>query len=293
MSEADPNLPLLTASLLQKMAAARERGEPRLTLSLDLGRNTATVELGRDRWTWQQGRYPYPAELKERTVYGWAGESFEPVARFDGGLYKLVPTEWGPPTFEIDGIKMLPTAKLSPFEDARAKVAMVQPRGRRVLDCCAGLGYFAHWCLVEQATSVLSFEKSPAVLWLRGINPWSPRRDARLTLQAGDVSEEIGKLPNRGFDAILHDPPRFGIAGELYSQSFYDELARVIVPNGLLFHYTGTPNKVSRGRDLPKEVLRRLAKAGFEAELKGDGLLARRAAARRNVAARKPARKRR
>jgi predicted methyltransferase len=30
------------------------------------------------------------------------------------------------------------------------------------------------------------------------------------------------------FDAALHDPPRFGIAGELYSQVFYDQLARVL-----------------------------------------------------------------
>jgi len=73
----------------------------------------------------------------------------------------------------------------------------------------------------------------------------------------------------------LHDPPRFGIAGELYSQAFYDQLARVLKRTGLLFHYTGTPNKVSRGRDLPGEVSRRLRDAGFAAELHGDGLLAR------------------
>jgi predicted methyltransferase len=268
--------PLLTLPLLQKLAGARERGEPRLALSLDLGRSIAAVELGRDSWKWQHTRYPYPAELKERTVYAWTGSSFEPVSRFDAGLYKLVPTDWGPPTFEIDGIKMLPTARVSPFEDARAKVQLVAPRGKRVLDCCGGLGYFTYWCLNEQAAAVHSFEKSAAVLWLRGINPWSPPRDARLTLQHGNVAEEIARLPARGFDAILHDPPRFGIAGELYSQAFYDELARVIVPGGLMFHYTGAPNSQSRGRNLAKEVQRRLAKSGFEAEPSGDGVLARR-----------------
>ena len=71
-----------------------------------------------------------------------------------GSLVKLVPTDWGPPTFEIDGIKMLPTAKVSPFEDARRKVALIQPRGKRVLDCCGGLGYFAHWCLNDMAAEV-------------------------------------------------------------------------------------------------------------------------------------------
>ena len=51
-------------------------------------------------------------------------------------------------------------------------------------------------------------------------------------------------------DAVLHDPPRFGIAGELYSQSFYDQLARVLRPRGRLFHYTGTPNKLTSRRDV-------------------------------------------
>lgn len=36
------------------------------------------------------------------------------------------------------------------------------------------------------------------------------------------------ELPDAAFDAALHDPPRFGIAGELYSQVFYDQLARVL-----------------------------------------------------------------
>jgi len=283
MAEAAPTPPLLTLPLLHKLAAARERGETRLTLSLDLGRTLATVEPGREAWLWQKARYPYPDDLQERTVYGWNGAGFEAVARFDRGLYKLVPTDWGPPTFEIDGIKMLPTARVSPFEDAREKVALVAPRGRRVLDCCGGLGYFAHWCLVEAAESVLSFEKSATVLWLRTINPWSPRRDARLTLQQGDVAEEIVKLPARAFDAILHDPPRFARAGELYSQDFYEQLARVLAPQGLLFHYTGTPNKLSRGRNLPKEVQKRLAKAGFESEIVGDSLLARRASRARSA----------
>jgi uncharacterized protein len=269
-------LPLLTLAVFQKLATARTRGEPRLTISLDLGRTTATVEPGLDSWRWQQMRYPYPENIRDRTIYAWSGTAFEAVSRFQGSLLKLVPTDWGPPTFEIDGIKMLPTAKISPFEDARIKVALIAPRGKRVLDCCGGLGYFAHWCLTAQATSVLSFEKNESVLWLRGINPWSPHADARLQLKHEDVSTAIDGLPARAFDAILHDPPRFGIAGELYSQAFYDQLARVIAPDGLLFHYTGTPNRLTSGRDVPKEVKRRLEKSGFEARIEGDGLLARR-----------------
>jgi len=96
-----------------------------------------------------------------------------------------------------------------------------------------------------------------------------------------DVAAAITTLPDQSFDAALHDPPRFGIAGELYSQVFYDQLARVLRPQGRLFHYTGTPNKKTSGRDVPAEVARRLEKAGFVAELALDGVFAVKAHGRR------------
>jgi len=60
-----------------------------------------------------------------------------------------------------------------------------------------------------------------------------------------------------------------GIAGELYSQVFYDQLARVLKRKGRLFHYTGAPNKLTSGRDVPREVAKRLRLAGFAVELSG------------------------
>ena len=225
-------------------------------------------------WTWQGRQFPYLESCKDRTIYHWAGESFEPVQRYTTSLIKLVPTQWGPPTFEIDGIKMLPTAHVSPYADAERKVGLIQPPGKAILDTCGGLGYFAAWCLKGGARQVLSFEKNPDVLWLREINPWSPKAGGVLKLTEGDVVEEIVALPAGSVDAILHDPPRFGIAGELYSQVFYDQLARVLKRKGKLFHYTGTPNKLTSGRNVPNEVVKRLRLAGFAAELNGDGVLA-------------------
>jgi len=105
------------------------------------------------------------------------------------------------------------------------------------------------------------------------LNPWSPSPEPALTLTRGDIAKEIAAIPAASVDAILHDPPRFGIAGELYSQKFYDELARVIRRKGRLFHYTGTPNKLTSGRDVPNEVASRVRKAGFATELNGDGVL--------------------
>jgi uncharacterized protein len=99
-----------------------------------------------------------------------------------------------------------------------------------------------------------------------------------LTLTTADISQQIAALQPESVDAILHDPPRFGIAGELYSQLFYHQLARVVKRRGKLFHYTGSPNKLSSGRDVPNEVATRLRRAGFSTQLIGDGVLATRRA---------------
>jgi len=269
-----PRHPLLTLKVHEQLLAAARADRPTLDCSLDLERSTTTVAIGTGTWTSNGRAYPYLEACRDRTIYHWTGEAFEPVARYSASLIKLVPTDWGPPTFEIDGIKMLPTSQISPYEDARSKVELIQPRGRVILDTCGGLGYFAAWCLQGGAARVLSFEKNPDVIWLRGLNPWSPPAGGGLELTVGDIGVAIAALPDESVDAILHDPPRFGIAGELYSQDFYDHLARVIRNRGRLFHYTGAPNRLSRGRDLPLEVARRLGLAGFTTRTSGDGILA-------------------
>jgi len=267
-------VPLLTLKVHDTLRAAANAGARNVECSLDLDRSMTRVEVDAAGWICQDQRFPYLEICKDRTIYHWVDETFEPVARFTTALIKLVPTEWGPPTFEIDGIKMLPTAQVSPYADAERKVGLIQPRGKVILDTCGGLGYFAAWCVQGQAKQVLSYEKNPDVIWLRNLNPWSPEIGSGLSLTLGDIAEQIALLPSESVDAILHDPPRFGIAGELYSQVFYDHLARVLKRKGKLFHYVGTPNKLTSGRDVPNEVSKRLRLAGFSVELNGDGVLA-------------------
>ncbi|MGB3463582.1 MAG: SAM-dependent methyltransferase [Rhodanobacter lindaniclasticus] len=269
--------PLFTRDVADSLLAARAEGAATWTGSLDLGRSASTAPLHPQHWCWRGEPHPYPDTLKDRTIYFRDGDGYAPVARFAGSLIKLVPTEWGAPTFEIDGIKMLPTAKTSPITDAQRKVALVEPCGKALLDTCGGLGYFAACCLEAGATRIHSFEKNADVLWLRTLNPWSPdpaESGGRLQLEHADVAQAIGRIAAASFDALLHDPPRFGIAGELYAQAFYGELARVLRRGGRLFHYTGSPNKLTSGRDVPREVARRLEQAGFRAELALDGVLA-------------------
>jgi predicted methyltransferase len=279
---ASDSLPLLTLPVHQALLAARDAGQSSVEVSLDLGRSRHAVALAADHWGWREQRFAYAEVCKDRTIYHWDGAGFVPVSRYGASLIKLVPTHWGPPTFEIDGIKMLPTEQVSPYDDAQRKVGLIQPQGKVVLDTCGGLGYFAAWCLQGGARQILSFEKNPDVIWLRTLNPWSPdhRLPSALQLQQGDVADAITALASASVDAILHDPPRFGIAGELYSQRFYDELARVIRPRGRLFHYTGAPNRLTSRRDVPSEVAGRLQRAGFRTEFNGDGVLATRSAGR-------------
>lgn len=269
--------PLITRTLGTALLASRDAGAGSWLGSLDLQKTHESVELEQEIWIWRGVAYPYPDTLKDRTLYFWGGDSFEPVSRYSGSLIKLVPTEWGVPTFEIDGIKMLPTVRESPLDDARRKIALVNPRGKSILDTCGGLGYFASCALACGAEHIRSYEKNADVMWLRSINPWSPdanESEGRLQVQHVNIELAITRIADASFDAVLHDPPRFGIAGELYSAAFYSQLARVLKRGGRLFHYTGTPNKLSSSRDLPREVVRRLGACGFKAEPALDGVLA-------------------
>jgi uncharacterized protein len=266
--------PLVTITVLEQMLEARRVGAVSLQCSLDLQLSSTVVAIGNESWNWRGQEFPYPDSVKARTIYHWVDNRFAAVARYSTSLIKLVPTEFGPPTFEIDGIKMLPTASGSPFTDAQRKVGLIRPRGKAILDTCGGLGYFAAWCVRGGAAKVVSFEKNPDVIWLRSINPWSPPNDDILKMERGDVVESIAELAPQSCDAVLHDPPRFGIAGDLYSQAFYHQISRVLKRKGRLFHYTGAPNKNSSGRDLAQEVSNRLRSAGFDVEKSGDGVLA-------------------
>src|SRR5688500_4606290 len=165
--------PLLTLAIHDQLLAARREQREHIECSLDLERSRTRVAISEVDWEWSGARYPYLESCKDRTIYFWEGGAFRPISRYATSLIKLVPTQWGAPTFEIDGIKMLPTAHVSPYEDAQRKVALIEPRGKDVLDTCGGLGYFAAWCLQGGARSVRSFEKNPDGLWVRSLNPWS------------------------------------------------------------------------------------------------------------------------
>ena len=198
-------------------------------------------------------------------------------------FYKLVPTI--PPTIEINGIRMHRTKDVNPLQDTRNKVNAVKPReGETVLDTCMGLGYTA----IESARRgayVITVEKDPHVLELARINPWSRElfTGGRVQVIQGDAFEVVKRFNDESFDVVIHDPPRFSLAGHLYSEEFYRELYRVLKPGGRLFHYVGNPGKKYRRKDLQRGVMERLRKAGFVGVRRVEEAL--------GVVARKPERK--
>ena len=63
----------------------------------------------------------------------------------------------------------------------------------------------------------------------------------------GNGADVVPTLPDASFDRIVHDPPTFALAGELFSETFYDDLLRVLKPKGVLYHYIGDPASKSAG----------------------------------------------
>jgi hypothetical protein len=89
----------------------------------------------------------------------------------------------------------------------------------------------------------------------------------------GDIEEYIRTLPGASFDSVIHDPPRFSLAGELYGERFYREIHRVLKRRGALFHYTGNPHLLKRGASFVDHAAQRLRAAGFTRVVKVAALM--------------------
>ncbi len=181
----------------------------------------------------------------------------------DRYFYKLYPiSPFDAPTLEISGIKMHRVEGIKPWDDARLKVNTLNiSRGENVLDVCTGLGYTAIHSMLKGAR-VTSIELDINVLDIARFNPWSHMLE-KIEIILGDAFEVIRELPSGSYDAVIHDPPRFSRAGQLYSLEFYEEIYRVLKRNGRLFHYTGRVGYKHRHIDIMRSVSQRLKMVGF------------------------------
>jgi hypothetical protein len=200
---------------------------------------------------------------KTQRIFLCRDGAMHPLEDRSAGYYKLVPTA-GAPLLEISGVKMHISKETDPFASASAMAQQAVRKGDKVLDCCSGLGYAAIAAHRLGASEVLSIELSREVMGLRSQNPWSnDLGQAGIVQRQGSSYALIGTMPAASFDSVIHDPPRFSLAGELYSEEFYREIFRVLRRDGRLFHYTGNPHVVKKGSSFVDGVIHRLKAAGF------------------------------
>jgi hypothetical protein len=230
----------------------------------------AEVKLEVDRAAFPDGQWlPWPSleEISRDESVCFLVEEGEAhkIQRFSeslGRFYSLMPTS-GAPTLLVSGIPMHRIKGTDPRRDTLTKIRTLAPIGGRVLDTCTGLGYTAIEA-ARMAEEVITIELDPLVLEVARLNPWSRSlfTDHRIHQIVGDSFEEIQALADESFSRILHDPPMFNLAGELYSGECYRHLYRVLKRRGRMFHYIGDLDSRS-GRNVARGVVRRLQESGF------------------------------
>ncbi|MEE9410168.1 MAG: methyltransferase domain-containing protein [Candidatus Heimdallarchaeota archaeon] len=261
-----------------KIVKAFQEGKESVKVKLDLGFRKKEIFFKKDDILINNKFYPVETMkklVKDHGIYD-LNDEITKIAFFDQHYYKLEPIEGTAPTLEIDGIRMHRTKHMTPLEDAQRKISYIRlSEGEDVLDICTGLGYTAIHSYRKKA-NVTTIEKDPNVIKIAKKNPFSDElfegisnKDIKFILD--DATQVAKTFENESFDVILHDPPRFSLAGELYSGNFYEELFRILRKNGRLLHYVGSPGSKYRGKDFVKGVQNRLKNAGFRTKKTPDG----------------------
>jgi predicted methyltransferase len=192
------------------------------------------------------------------------GELFrvQVFSEFTNRLYSLMPTE-GAPTMLVSGIPMHRIKGIDPHLDTLNKMEALGSAVGQVLDTATGLGYTAIEAS-RTADQVVTIELDPAALEVARYNPWS--RDLfdnpKIEQLVGDSFDVVQEFEEGAFDRVIHDPPAFALAGDLYSNEFYAEMYRVLNRGGRLFHYIGNPESKS-GSTVTRGAIRRLQEVGF------------------------------
>ncbi len=252
------------------LLAAHTAGASTHELSLDLGLTRTTVRLLTTGVLLSDSQllpWHHLQTIAADAVGCYRFDASEPVkiqgysAHLDR-FYSLMPTQ-GAPTVLVGGFPMHRIKGTDPYADTQQKIkAAGKPRGH-VLDVCTGPGYTAI-AAARTAASVTTIELDDTMLTIARQNPWSQPlfRNPQITQLVGDALEVVATLDDNSYSTIIHDPPIFSLAGELYSGAFYAELGRVLKPGGRLFHYIGSLESKS-GAGTLRGVVRRLQAAGF------------------------------
>jgi len=248
----------------------RQAGETRAAVSPDLGLTEREVSIEPDGAHFPDGQILTWEALETISaslrvcflVIEGAVRKIQVFSEATDRLYSLMPTQ-GAPTMLVSGIPMHRIKGIDPHQDTLRKIKTIAPIKGYVLDTATGLGYTAIQA-AKSADRVVTIELDPAALEIAGLNPWSQGlfENPKITQIVGDSCEQIKNLGDGAFARIIHDPPAFSLAGDLYSAEFYGELFRVLGRGGRLFHYIGDLESKS-GRVVARGAMRRLGEAGF------------------------------
>ena len=255
-------VPIISKKEAEKILKSKDKVE----VSLDAGISLAKVFVGDNSAEIDGQKIPLEEfkKVKENSYYFIESNHLHKLAFFSqesNFYYKLMPTaDW--PTITLSSTPMHRWVLVSPKEDTLSKIKEISPVKGRVLDTCCGLGYTAIMS-VKETDEVYTFEKDKYVLHVAKFNPYSRElfNNKKIRLSNGDINKIIYKLEREFFDRVIHDPPTFKYAPELYSNEFYKQLFRVIKKDGILYHYAPWPHR--KGKPLYLRIIRNLKEAGF------------------------------
>jgi uncharacterized protein len=256
---------------IQPVVKAYKAGEHQALMSLDLNLTQTDVELSAEGIHLPVGIVVTWAEAEriadaENACFRVTDDGIEPIQTFSevtGWARSLYPTVKAP-TMLVSGLTMHRISRgVDPHEDTLNKIKAAAPVVGKVLDTATGLGYTAIEA-AKTAEHVTTIEVDPAALEICRVNPWSqPLFDnPKIEQVIGDAWDVIEEMHDGQYSRILHDPPAFNLAGDLYAGDFYRELHRVLTRRGYLFHYIGDPESKS-GATVTRGVIKRLQEAGF------------------------------
>jgi predicted methyltransferase len=264
------NAIILSHFQAQALLNAREKGLATTEVSIDLGINLVQVELDlldvhltpAQALSWEGVKAIVDSPSSCYVIENGAAQSIQFYSELTDRLYSLYPTS-GAPSMLISGIPMHRIKNTDPHQDTLEKIHSIKPVVGRVLDTATGLGYTAIQA-ARTAEQVTTIELDPTVLKVCRLNPWSQELfdNPRINQLIGDSIDVVAEMEAGSFTRVIHDPPAFSLAGDLYSGEFYRELHRVMRNHGRLFHYIGDPESKS-GRSTTAGVIRRLEQAGF------------------------------
>lgn len=239
-------------------------------ISPDLGLSTVQVGVSPEGVRFPTGDeldWPSIEEIvrSETKCFHLQGSTLTEIRVFSevtGRVCSLYPTG-GAPTMVIAGFPMHRIKGTDPHQDTLQKVRAAAPIVGHVLDTATGLGYTAIEA-AHTASQITTIELDPASLEIASLNPWSQAlfNNPKITQLLGNSFDLIQTFPDAHFTRIIHDPPTFSLAGELYSGEFYRHCYRALTRGGRLFHYIGNL-KSGEGSQVSRGVVKRLKESGF------------------------------